>query len=215
MMARPDPVTAWPTWLALFMATLLLTWTGTPPVGVVAGLLVVGGTLLVSLRWAIAPLAILVLLGVGVMLRLWAVGGGSSDVLAVTDAALHRMLEGDGPYGVGYPVSIPPGAPFAYGPVALLWYLPVIGAPGRLELALSLVLVGVLALRGRPIGLAVYAVFAPLLVTATDGSNDTSAGVLILAALLRWRAASCSRSPSPSSPTRSPGCCRCSPTPAH
>ncbi len=183
-MSRPEPATAWPTWLALLIATLLLTWTGTPPVGVVACLLVMAGTLLVSLRWSITPVAILVLLGVGVMLRVWAVGGGWSDVMLVTDAALHRMLDGGGPYGVGYAESIPPGAPFAYGPMALLWYLPAIGSPGRLELGLSLALLGVLALRGRPLGLAIYATLPALLVTATDGSNDTSAGVLILLALL-------------------------------
>jgi hypothetical protein len=56
------------------------------------------------------------------------------------------------------------------------------------RLAAFLVL-GALALRGRPIGLAVYAVTPVLVVAATDGSNDTSAGLLILVALLvalRW-----------------------------
>jgi hypothetical protein len=43
---------------------------------------------------------------------------------------------------------------------------------------------GLLALRGRPLGLAVYAVTPAFVVAAGDGSNDTSAGLLILVALL-------------------------------
>lgn len=181
---RPDPARAWPTWLALLVAAALLTWTGTPPTMVVASLLVVVATLLVSLRFAIAPVALLVLMGVGLALRAAAVGGGWSDVMLVTDAAMRTMLDGGTPYGIGYQESIPPGAPFAYGPVALLWYLPGLGGPGRLETLLTMLIVIVLAVRGRPLGLALYATLPPLLVTATDGSNDTSAGVLILVALV-------------------------------
>jgi hypothetical protein len=184
LIRRPEPARAWPTWLALLVAAALLTWTGTPPTVVAASLLVVVATLLVSLRFAIAPIAVLVLMGVGLALRAAAVGGGWSDVMLVTDAAVRTMLAGSSPYGIGYQESIPPGAPFAYGPVALLWYLPGLGAPGRMETLLSMLVVGVLALRGRPLGLALYATLPPLLVTATDGSNDTSAGVLILMALL-------------------------------
>ncbi len=43
---------------------------------------------------------------------------------------------------------------------------------------------GLLALRGRPLGLAIYAVTPAFVVAAGDGSNDTSAGLLILVALL-------------------------------
>ena len=142
-------------------------------------------TLLVSLRFAIAPVAILVLMGVGLALRAAAVGGGWSDVMLVTDAAIRTMLEGSTPYGIGYAQSIPPGAPFAYGPIALLWYLPGHGDPGRMETAAHDARRGrVSRIRGRPLGLALYATLPPLLVTATDGSNDTSAGVLLLVALL-------------------------------
>ena len=109
---RPDPARAWPTWLALLVAAALLTWTGTPPTMVVASLLVVVATLLVSLRFVIAPVALLVLMGVGLALRAAAVGGGWSDVMLVTDAAIRTMLEGGTPYGIGYQESIPPGAPF-------------------------------------------------------------------------------------------------------
>lgn len=181
---RPEPARAWPLWLALLLAAALLLGTGTPPVTVVACLLVVSATLLMSLRWHIPHGAILVLLVCGLALRAAAVGGGWSDVMLVTQAAIRTMLDGADPYGIGYAQSIPPGAPFAYGPLALLWYLPVLGNPGRLELLLTMGLLGVLALRGRPLGLALYATLPALLVTSTDGSNDTSAGVLLLVALL-------------------------------
>jgi len=184
LVRRPDPARSWPTWLALLVAAALLTWTGTPPTMVAACLLVVVATLLASLRFAIEPMAILVLMGAGLALRAAAVGGGWSDVMLVTDAAIRTMLAGGSPYGIGYPESIPPGAPFAYGPIALLWYLPAHGGPGRMETLLTMLVVVVLAIRGRPLGLCLYATLPPLLVTATDGSNDTSAGILILGALL-------------------------------
>lgn len=181
---RPEPARTWSTWLALLIAAALLTGTGTPPVAVVAGLMLVSGTLLASFRWSIGPLVIVVLLLVGLGLRAVNVGGGFSDVLIVTQAAIRTMLDGQVPYGVGYAQSIPPGAPFAYGPMALLWYLPMHDAPGRLELLLTMLLMAVLAVRGRPLGLALYATLPALLVTATDGSNDSSAGILLLLALL-------------------------------
>ncbi|MFO1539041.1 MAG: hypothetical protein ACKOTZ_01150 [Chloroflexota bacterium] len=171
-------------WLGLFVAVALLLGVGTPPVPIVAALLASGGTLIVALRWRVGPLAILVLLALGIWLRMLNPYGGYSDVLTVVQAAARTMLAGTPPYGIGYDASLPPGAPFAYGPVALAWYLPMLDDPRRMELWLSFGILGVLALRGRPLGLAVYAVLAPLLVTATDGSNDTSAGVLLLIALL-------------------------------
>ncbi len=182
--SRPDPAGQWPVWLALLVAAALLTGTGTPPVTVVACLMLVSATLLVSLRWRIGPIAILALLVAGLALRAAAVGGGYSDVLVVTQAAIQTMLAGVSPYGIGYTQSVPPGAPFAYGPMALLWYLPSVDSPGRLELLLTMALLGVFAIRGRPLGLALFATLPALLVTATDGSNDTSAGVLLLIALL-------------------------------
>jgi hypothetical protein len=183
-LARPDPVVTWPTWLALLVAAALLTGTGTPPVTEVACLIGVTATLFVSLRWRIPHVALLVLLVCGLALRADAVGHIGSDVLVVTQAAIRAMLDGSNPYGIGYTQSVPPGAPFAYGPLALLWYLPSLADPGRQELLLSMALLGVFAIRGRPLGLALFAVLPALLVTATDGSNDTSAGVLLLLSLL-------------------------------
>jgi hypothetical protein len=102
----------------------------------------------------------------------------------VTEAAAREMLAGGSPYGHGFEASLPPGAPFAYGPLALVWYLPSLDDPGRLELLASFVVLGLLAIRGRPLGLAIYAVTPAFVVAAADGSNDTTAGLLILAALL-------------------------------
>jgi hypothetical protein len=174
--------------LALLIALLGLLQPGIPARSAVLLAVVVVALLVVSARWRIDVLVIGVLLVAGVALRL-APSSGYSDVLTVTEAAVRVVLDGGDPYGHGYLESQPPGAPFAYGPLALLWYLPSLGSPGTMErLAAFLVLV-LLALRGRPLGLAVYAVTPVLVVAASDGSNDTSAGLLILVALLtalRW-----------------------------
>jgi hypothetical protein len=97
---------------------------------------------------------------------------------------MDLALAGGNPYGHGYPESRPPGAPFAYGPLALLWYLPSRTDPVRIELLVSFVVLGLLAARGRVFGLAVYATMPPLISLASDGSNDTSASLLILTALV-------------------------------
>jgi hypothetical protein len=171
-------------WLGLFVAALLLFQTGTPPSAVVMCLILVTAVLLAALRWRIGFLAVGVLVVVGIVLRLDTMGHAYSDVLTVTRAAIDFMLSGGNPYGHGYLESNPPGAPFAYGPLALLWYLPLRSDPVKMELLVSLLLLGVFAVRGRVLGLAVYATFSPLIVTAADGSNDTSAGLLLLIALL-------------------------------
>ncbi len=179
---QPSP-TELAVWLALIVALVGLLQAGTPPrIGVLA-LIVVAITLALSLRWRIAGLAVIVLLLTGIALRL-APASGFSDVLLVTEAAIREVLSGGAPYGYGFAESIPPGAPFAYGPLALLWYVPSLDDPQRLELLASLLVLCLLAVRGRPLGLAVYAVTPAFVVAATDGSNDTSAGLLILLALL-------------------------------
>jgi hypothetical protein len=180
---RPTPRTELAVWLALIVALVGLLQTGTPPRVAVLSLIVVAITLALSLRWRIGPAVIVVVLLVGLALRL-APSSGFSDVLVVTEAATREMLAGGNPYGHGYEASFPPGAPFAYGPLALLWYLPSLDHPGRMELLASVLVLGLLALRGRPLGLAVYAVTPAFVVAAGDGSNDTSAGLLILVALL-------------------------------
>src|SRR3970282_2470031 len=72
-----------------------------------------------------------------------------SDFLDVTEAAVARGLAGGNPYGIGYAVTIPPGSPFPYGPVALLWYAPFGSATQSVELANGIAILMVLVLRGR------------------------------------------------------------------
>lgn len=180
---RPTPRTELAIWLALVVALVGLLQTGTPPQVVVLALVVVAFTLAVSLRWRIGPAVVVVLLVVGLALRA-VPSTGFSDVLSVTEAAIREAIAGGNPYGHGFAESFPPGAPFAYGPLALLWYLPALEDPGALERLAAVVVLGLLALRGRPLGLAVYAVTPAFVVAAGDGSNDTTAGLLILLALL-------------------------------
>lgn len=134
---------------------------------------------------------ILLLLGGAIAVRLVVMDRVGSDVLDVTSAAIDRVLAGGNPYGTGYAESRPPNAPFPYGPVALLWYLPLRADPEVIELGASILVAIVLALQGRLLGLAVYATAPVLVATAVDGSNDTSLGLLLLAAMmaaLRWPA---------------------------
>src|SRR5215211_7667326 len=151
----------------------------------VAGALAI--TLAAATRWQLRWLPVLVLIVCGAALRLSAFAGGpASDVSDVTSAAIQVMLAGGDPYGLGYLVSRPLGAAFPYGPVALLWYLPAWWYPALIELAVSGVLMGWLGLRaakGRPLGLAIFALAPPLVLASVDGSNDTTAGLMILTAL--------------------------------
>ncbi len=144
-------------------------------------------TLVAAARWQLRWLPVFVLIGCAVSLRLSAFAGGpASDVADTTSAAIQVMLNGGDPYGLGYTVSRPAGAAFPYGPVALLWYLPLWWDPILMELAVSGFLLGWLGLRaanGRPLGLAIFAVAPPLVLASADGSNDTTAGLMILAAM--------------------------------
>jgi hypothetical protein len=177
-----------PVWLALVVALVLLITTGSRPGGeTLAALLVVGAALVVCVRWRAAPVAIAALVVVGVGLRAAVETHFGSDVLDVTGAAIRHMLDGQNPYGIGYTVSRPPGAPFAYGPLALLWYAPVQDQPWQVETILACVVLTLLALRGKLLGLAIYAVGPTLVAISGDGSNDTSAGFLLLVAFILAR----------------------------
>lgn len=146
----------------------------------------IGLTLVAAARWQLKWAPVVVVILCGIALRLSVLGRESSDVADVTSNAIQMMTAGFDPYGVSYFVSRPPGAAFPYGPVALFWYLPFRSDPAFLELLVSVALLcyfGVRAGNGRPIGLVVMALAPPLVLAAMDGSNDTSAGMMILAAI--------------------------------
>lgn len=146
----------------------------------------IGLTLVAAMRWQLRWLPVGVLILCAIALRLAMSGREASDVADVTGFAILSATHDGNPYGVGYYVSRPPGAAFPYGPVALLWYLPFWRNPAMVEFLVSIALTcyfGFRAGNGRPIGLAVFALAPPLVLAAVDGSNDTSAGLFILAAL--------------------------------
>lgn len=140
--------------------------------------------IVVSTRRPIEPATILILLIGALAIRYQIREQVGSDVLDVTTAAIDRVLAGLNPYGVGYEESRPPGAPYPYGPLALLWYVPVAHLPRLAELLSASFVVSVLALQGRLLGLAIYAATPAIVNTSVDGSNDTTLGLLIAVAFL-------------------------------
>jgi hypothetical protein len=169
----PDP---WLT-LSLLIATLLAAWPQ-PHDGTLA-FLVLFGTTLLSLRFRLSWIALIVLFVVAIELRYAQFGVGISDVATVIRAALDQLAHGGNPYTA----LASDGAPFPYGPLALLWYMPM-HDPRFQEFCVSLVLTALLAFRGEPLGLALWAT-APVTVNlASDGSNDHTAALLLLVALI-------------------------------
>ena len=170
--------------LALLVAVLLVLQPGALTPVALLSMATLFGVLLVSMRWHIEAAAIAVLVLVGLVLRLGTIDRVESDVLDVTTAAIHRVLTGGNPYGVGYEASRPPGAPFPYGPLALLWYLPFVGISRLAELLACTAIIGALAVRRRFLGLAIYATAPTVVGDVLIGANDTSAGLLIFLALV-------------------------------
>ena len=56
-----------------------------------------------------------------VLIRIAFAGAAHTDTLDIAQSAAARALTGSNPYGVGYASSIPPGIPYPYGPLGLLW----------------------------------------------------------------------------------------------
>lgn len=183
--ALPETGIDQPVIVALVVAVVLLIPVGTRPGGeTLAALAALVVALFAASRWRVAPLAIVVLLVIGVGLRASLRTHFGSDVLDVVASAIRHVQIGDNPYGVGYTASRPEGAPYAYGPLQLLWYAPLQNDAWQLELFMACVVLTGLAMRGKLVGLAIYALGPTLVATAGDGSDDTSAGVLILATFI-------------------------------
>jgi hypothetical protein len=169
-------------WLALVIAITAVVTTGGKHGDLrLVAMAAMVGVLALATRWRVAPLAIAVILVTGIGLRIVFQSHTGSDVLLVVEAGIRQVASGGNPYGIGYAVSRPPGAPFAYGPLALLWYWPVQNDAWILELVMACLVLTVLAVRGKVVGLAIYAVAPTLISTAADGTNDTSVGVVLLA----------------------------------
>ena len=169
--------------LALVLAVQPI-WGDRTAVGVAGALAL---ALVAAARWQLRWSPVIVLVLCGLALRLSVAGDHASDVSDVTRSAIIAALGGDDPYGIGYLSSRPIGSPFPYGPVVLLWYLPAFQDPAIIEFVVSIALLvffGYRAGKGQPVGLAIYALAPPLVLAAMDGSNDTSAGLLIMAALI-------------------------------
>ena len=145
-----------------------------------------------------APLILVFFFIAGGLLLRWVsvTHPGGSDVLPVTNEALSVVLGGGNPYDHFYVTSKPAGAPFPYPPINLLVHLPgylIAGLTGVrwTELAAAfvvLILLGRKAIRdGHPLAilmLAVYAALPNLVNLVGDGSNDTSAGTMVVLFML-------------------------------
>lgn len=173
------------TLLALVVALALLpAVSGRPGGETLAAMVAVGAVLFVATRWHVPMLAVVVLLLVGIGLRAALQQHTTSDVMAVVGAAIRLVAGGGNPYGIGYAVSRPAGSSYPYGPLPLLWYAPFQESGWQLELIVGCLVLGLLAMRGKLLGLAIYAIAPTLVATTGDGSNDTSAGFLLLVAFV-------------------------------
>lgn len=126
--------------------------------------------------------ALMLVLG-GLILRLAVAHFWQADPIAVTVAAGQAALNGFNPYGHGFGASVPPGAPFPYGPLALLWDL-----PGQVvEFAASVATMILFVWTGSWVTLGFYAADSFAVHSATQGVNDLSPGLLLAVGFLLLR----------------------------
>lgn len=128
-------------------------------------------------------LAALALVAGGITLRLAVAWAWQADPMAVSMTAGQAALQGLNPYGHGYAESVPPGAPYPYGPLALVWFLPGQAVEAAASVATMLLLVAT----GSWLTLGLYAGDDMAVQAATVGTNDISPGLLIALAFLIMR----------------------------
>jgi hypothetical protein len=162
----------------------------------IAGAAGLGGAL-TRARWA-APLVIVALLALGAIARIHAVDFPGSDVLPATDEAVRALFAGENPYAHDYTSTVPPGSVFAYPPGEIAFYASahLLGVPiGSVEhlssIGVLIAIATLIPLAGEGIvalALAIVAISGDLIVRTGDGSNDTSASLLVIAGLtaLAW-----------------------------
>jgi len=131
-----------------------------------------------ALRWPVPTI-----IAASIFLRIGFADRCCADQIIVSQSAWERVLSGAGPYGVGYASSIPPGSPFPYGPLGVIWWV-----PGPIvEFAAALAIMGILAWQRADVTLAVFALWQASVRPQWVGINDYSPGLLILVAMLVLR----------------------------
>ena len=136
---------------------------------------------LLAFRWRSQPRTVAVLIiAASVILRLHTIGFGFADQITVSLSAFDHVVAGGNPYGIGYESTVPPGAPFPYGPLGLVWWLPG-------PVIEFVAVVGTMALlwwRGAWLTFAFVAGWHQSIVLTFVGINDYSPGLLIAAAVV-------------------------------
>src|SRR5258708_3867055 len=80
---------------------------------------------LLSLRFRLGWAALVILRLVGMEMRVVESGSAFTDVADPTQATLRDVLTGGTPYAPVIDPLFPDRPPFPYGPLTLLWYLPL------------------------------------------------------------------------------------------
>jgi len=128
------------------------------------------------------PVALgLALAAASIWIRLLYLGAPETcDQMAVSRAALGVALGGGNPYGFGYAESVPPGAPFPYGPLGLI--TPAFGQVGE-TLAFAAV-AAILAWQRALFTLVFFGASLQWVELGACGMNDMIPALLVVGGLL-------------------------------
>jgi hypothetical protein len=123
----------------------------------------------------------LAIVAAAVWVRLLYLGAPETcDQMMVSRAALGVTLAGGNPYGFGYAESVPPGAPFPYGPLGL--FTPILGQAGE-TLAFAAV-AGILAWQRALLTLVFFGASLQWVELGACGMNDMVPALLVVSGLL-------------------------------